>query len=237
MRKLIVSAFFFVATFASSINAGPTITKKFNLDTEKGKVVVEFTQASKPDGSVIRNSRYISGGKLLSESHEEFNAAGIIQVETTKDYVCGREDNIHREGDSIVNSFKEKWGAETRTYSSSASPDVTFGSGIINTINDSLEILKSGGRVDLKFYVPEKTDWFTLRIVGWDDVLINGIHAKKITIEPVSFFLKLFVSNSYYIIDPNTKIPLELNGTFSHASTDCNPVKGSIKFFPIKKRK
>lgn len=233
MRRSISLILLAIFTTSSLYAADSTLARKFSLVTEDNrKITVEYKQIVREDGSTLRDSRYIAEGKLLSEIHEEFLPSGVIQSENSKDYICGREDSLHREGSNLVGTYRNGWGEKIENFSASIPSGATFGSGIINTINNSLDILKSGGRVDLKFYVPEKTDWFTLRIEGWDDVMFNGIPAKKITIEPVSFFLKLFVKNSYYIVDPNTKMPFSFSGTFAPVTSDCKPVRGILKFSP-----
>lgn len=237
MHNLLLPITLLTTLFAPSLHAESILSRRFTLDTEKvGRITVEYRQVTRDDGSMVRDSRYIGGGKLLSEIHEEFAPGGIIQSETSKDHVCGREDSLHREGGRIVGTYRNGWGDKVEGYSQDVPPGVTFGSGILNTMNNSLDILKSGGKVDLKFYVPEKTDWFTLRIVGWDDVVFNGMPAKRITIEPVSFFLKLFVKGSYYIVDPTTKTPFAFSGTFSPVSSDCKPMSGILRFSPLKKK-
>lgn len=236
MRKLLVIPTFVLALSGYSYGDS-TLSKKFTLDTElNGKINVDYKQTVYDNGSMSRDSRYTRSGKLLSEIHEEFDSSGIIQSEVLKDYVCGREDSIRRDGMKIVGTYRNGWGDKLENYVDEVPPGVTFGSGIFNSINNSLDILKSGGKVDLKFYVPEKTDWFTLRLVGWDDVEFNGIPARKVTIEPVSFFLKLFVKNSYYIVDPVTRNPLAFSGTFSPVSKDCKPMVGVFRFSPLKKK-
>lgn len=236
MRKLFVIPTFILALSGYSYGDS-TLSKKFTLDTElNGKINVDYKQTIYDNGSMSRDSKYSQGKRLLSEIHEEFDSSGIIQSEVLKDYVCGREDSIHRDGMKIVGTYRNGWGDKLENYVDEVPPGVTFGSGIFNSINNSLDILKSGGRVELKFYVPEKTDWFTLRLVGWDEVEFNGISARKVTIEPASFFLKLFVKNSYYILDSNTKMPLAFSGTFPPVSSDCKPMIGIFKFSPLKKK-
>ena len=227
----------FVMALSGYVHSDSARSKKFVLDTElHGRVSVDYKQTTSNDGSMNRDSKYSQNGHLLSEVHEEFDSFGIIQSELSKDYVCGHETSIRRDGTKMIGTVRDGWGSKLENYEDEVPSGVTFGSGIFNTINDSLDILKNGGRVDMKFYVPEKADWFTLRLIGWDMIEFNGVPARKITIEPVSFFLKLFVKNAYYVVDPTTKLPLAFSGTFSPVSSDCKPMIGVFKFSPLKKK-
>lgn len=218
-----LTAFLFISGFS----------KSFKIEGDKGEVVnIIFSEEFLSNGKKIRTMSYFDNDKLIAQSKETFLPNDRIEKYEKREMICGREDTVIISQPEILLDSKEEWNSERKT-STLPFPggNVTIGSGVVNDIRINVDILRNGGQLDLKVVVPEKTDWFNIRVTGWEEIFFREKPAIKITIEPASSILRFFVKSSYLIIEKERPYaPLALKGIFIPIKGSCKPITGTLFF-------
>jgi len=207
--------------------------KNFNIVGDKGEIInLLFSEEINADGKKTRIMSYYDNNILVAESKEIFLQNDRLEKYEKRETICGREDEVIILNNEILLNTKDSWTEEKKS-SRIPLPEgrVTIGSGIINDIRLNVDILKNGGQIDLKVVVPEKIDWFNIRVIGWDEITFNGKQSIKISIEPISSFLRFFVKSSYIVIEKEKPYaPIALKGIFVPVKGSCKPITGILFF-------
>jgi len=207
--------------------------KNFNIVGDKGETInILFSEEINSDGKKTRIMSYYSGNVLVAESKEIFLPNDRLEKYEKRETICGREDEVLILNNDILLNTKDGWAEEKKSLRLPLPEGkVTIGSGVVNDIRLNVDILRSGGQLDLKVVVPERIDWFNIRVAGWDEITFDGKQSIKITIEPASSILRFFVKSSYLIIEKEKPYaPLALKGIFVPVKGSCNPITGTLFF-------
>lgn len=207
--------------------------KNFNIVSDNKELInVLFFEEINSDNK-IRIVSYYDNNVLIAETKEIFFPNNKLKSYETKEIICGREAEVIISNNDILLNTKDSWTEEKKSLKLPLPEGKTIiGSEIFDLIFLNFNELQKGNQINLNVIVPEKRDFFRIRIIGWDEIIFNEKQSIKIEIEPVSSILRFFVKSSYLIVEKEKPhLPIALKGIFVPTQkSNCKPITGTLFF-------